>query len=80
MSSAQVSRVYSAPFTGLKNDGRGGWIPRVPGACKNHFGQGLAAFGRVGAGRDVVRAIHARAEASDRLRTPIAIAHVARVG
>ncbi len=50
------------------------------GGRRNPDGQGFAAFGRVIAGMDVVRAIHARAEASDRLQAPIAIARVARVG
>jgi peptidyl-prolyl cis-trans isomerase A (cyclophilin A) len=50
------------------------------GGRRNPDGQGFAAFGRVVAGMDVVRAIHARAEASDRLRAPIAITSVARVG
>jgi peptidyl-prolyl cis-trans isomerase A (cyclophilin A) len=49
------------------------------GGRRNPDGQGFAAFGRVIAGMDVVRAIHARAEASDRLQTPIAITRVARV-
>ena len=49
------------------------------GGRRNPDGQGFAAFGQVVDGMDVVRAIHARAEASDRLQAPIAIARVARV-
>jgi peptidyl-prolyl cis-trans isomerase A (cyclophilin A) len=50
------------------------------GGRRNPDGQGFAAFGQVVAGMDVVRAIHARAEPSDRLRAPIAITSVARIG
>jgi len=49
------------------------------GGRRNPDGQGFAALGRVVAGMDVVRAIHARAEPTDRLQAPIAIARVARV-
>ncbi len=48
------------------------------GGRRNPDGQGFAAFGRVESGMDVVRAIHARAESSDRLAVPIAITAVAR--
>ena len=49
------------------------------GGRRNPDGQGFAAFGRVESGMDVVRAIHARAEASDRLRTPIPLSAVTRI-
>ena len=49
------------------------------GGRRNPDGQGFAAFGQVVDGMDVVRAIHGRAEASDRLQAPIAIMRVARV-
>lgn len=49
------------------------------GGRRNPDGQGFAAFGRVESGMDVVRAIHARAEASDRLKAPIPIDAVARI-
>lgn len=48
------------------------------GGRRNPDGQGFAAFGRVERGMDVVRAIHARAEASDRLAAPIPITAVVR--
>lgn len=50
------------------------------GGRRNPDGQGFAAFGRVESGMDVVRAIHARAEANDRLAAPIPITAVARTG
>lgn len=48
------------------------------GGRRNPDGQGFAAFGRVESGMDVVRAIHARAEASDRLAAPISITEITR--
>ena len=49
------------------------------GGGRNPDGQGFAAFGRVVSGRDVVRALHAKGEAEQRLAAPIAIASVRRV-
>ena len=49
------------------------------GGGRNPDGQGFAAFGKVVSGQDVVRALHARGEASQRLSQPIAIRSVRRV-
>ena len=49
------------------------------GGGRNPDGQGFAAFGRVVAGMDVVRALHAKGEAAQRLARPIRIRSVRRV-
>jgi peptidyl-prolyl cis-trans isomerase A (cyclophilin A) len=49
------------------------------GGGRNPDGQGFAAFGKVVSGQDVVRALHAKGEASQRLSKPIAIRSVRRV-
>ena len=46
---------------------------------RNPDGQGFAAFGRVVSGMDVVRALHARGEAQQRVSQPIRIRSVRRV-
>lgn len=48
------------------------------GGRRNPDGQGFAAFGRVVAGMDVVRKIFAKAEAEDRLTSPIPILQARR--
>jgi len=49
------------------------------GGRRNPDGQGFAAFGRVVDGQDVVRALHSRGEASQRLTQPIRIRSVRRL-
>ena len=49
------------------------------GGRRNPDGQGFAAFGRVVAGLDVVRALHARAEADQYLAQPVAVRSVRRI-
>jgi peptidyl-prolyl cis-trans isomerase A (cyclophilin A) len=49
------------------------------GGRRNPDGQGFAAFGRVVQGMDVVRAIHAKAQAKQFIDTPIPITRVRRV-
>ena len=49
------------------------------GGGRQPDGQGFAAFGRVVAGADVVRALHALGEADQRLARPVRIASVRRV-
>lgn len=49
------------------------------GGQRNPDGQGFAAFGRVVEGMDVVRALHARAQARDWLDAPIAVRSVRRL-
>ena len=49
------------------------------GGRRNPDGQGFAAFGRVVAGQDVVRALHSRGEALQRLAQPIRIRSVRRL-
>ncbi len=49
------------------------------GGGRNPDGQGFAAFGRVVNGQDVVRALHASGQATQRLSPPIAITSVRRV-
>jgi peptidyl-prolyl cis-trans isomerase A (cyclophilin A) len=48
------------------------------GGGRNPDGQGFAAFGRVVAGQDVVRALHAMAQATQFLTPPIAVRTVRR--
>ncbi len=49
------------------------------GGARNPDGQGFAAFGRVVAGMDVVRAIHKAPSEGERLSPPIVISRVSRV-
>jgi peptidyl-prolyl cis-trans isomerase A (cyclophilin A) len=49
------------------------------GGARNPDGQGFAAFGRVASGQEVVRALHAKGQAEQRLTPPIAIRSVRRV-
>jgi len=49
------------------------------GGGRNPDGQGFAAFGRVVAGQDVVRALHARGQASQYLAPPIGVRTVRRM-
>jgi peptidyl-prolyl cis-trans isomerase A (cyclophilin A) len=49
------------------------------GGGRNPDGQGFAAFGQVVNGQDVVKALHARGEAAQRLSSPIAITSVRRI-
>ena len=49
------------------------------GGGRNPDGQGFAAFGRVVAGQDVVRAFHSRGQASQYLAPPIAVRSVRRM-
>lgn len=49
------------------------------GGRRNPDGQGFAAFGRVVAGMDVVRAIHAKGESAQFIRQPIAVQRVRRL-
>jgi peptidyl-prolyl cis-trans isomerase A (cyclophilin A) len=49
------------------------------GGARNPDGQGFAAFGRVVAGMDVVRAIHKAPAEGERLSPPIAITRASRV-
>jgi peptidyl-prolyl cis-trans isomerase A (cyclophilin A) len=49
------------------------------GGGRNPDGQGFAAFGRVVSGQDVVKALHAKGQATQRLSPPIAITSVRRV-
>ncbi|MDT8998168.1 peptidylprolyl isomerase [Paucibacter sp. APW11] len=48
------------------------------GGLRNPDGQGFAAFGQVVEGMDVVRALHAKAQARDMLDQPIAVRTVRR--
>jgi peptidyl-prolyl cis-trans isomerase A (cyclophilin A) len=50
------------------------------GGARNPDGQGFAAFGRVVAGMDVVRAIHKAPAEGERLSPPITITRASRVG
>jgi len=49
------------------------------GGGRNPDGQGFAAFGRVVAGQDIVRALHSRGQASQYLAPPIAVSSVRRI-
>jgi peptidyl-prolyl cis-trans isomerase A (cyclophilin A) len=49
------------------------------GGGRNPDGQGFAAFGRVVAGQDVVRALHAKGQASQYLAPPIGVRSVRRM-
>ena len=49
------------------------------GGARNPDGQGFAAFGRVVAGRDVVRAIHKAPAGGERLSPPVVISRASRV-
>jgi peptidyl-prolyl cis-trans isomerase A (cyclophilin A) len=49
------------------------------GGARNPDGQGFAAFGRIVAGRDVVRAIHKAPAGGERLSPPVVISRASRV-
>jgi peptidyl-prolyl cis-trans isomerase A (cyclophilin A) len=49
------------------------------GGGRNPDGQGFAAFGRVVAGQDVVRALHAKGQATQYLAPPIGVRSVRRI-
>ena len=49
------------------------------GGRRNPDGHGFAAFGQVVEGMNVVRALFGRAEATDRLKSPIPIHRVERI-
>jgi peptidyl-prolyl cis-trans isomerase A (cyclophilin A) len=49
------------------------------GGSRNPDGQGFAAFGRVVAGQDVVRALHAKGQATQYLAPPIGVRSVRRI-